>query len=58
MAFDLYGFARLSSCANSRIPVLWGYATSDTTALMDSSGYFNEVSDKLEVGDIIMANTD
>ena len=57
MAFDTNNFARLSSCANSNIPALWGYSTTDSTGDVDNSGYFDGVADKLQVGDVIMCNT-
>lgn len=57
MAFDTNNFARLSSCANSNIPALWGYSTIDATGDVDTEGYFNDVSDQLQVGDVIMCNT-
>jgi len=36
---------------------MWGYSTTDATAAVDSSGYFNGVAGQVQVGDIIMANT-
>jgi len=57
MAFDDRRFAKISSCANSRLPVLWGYATNDTVKQVDTEGYFNEVSDTVQVGDVILATT-
>jgi hypothetical protein len=35
---------------------LWHYTTTETAATVDSSGYFNNASDMLRVGDIIIAN--
>ena len=57
MAFDKSNFARMTTSANSAIPVMWGYSTTDATATVDSSGYFNGVAGDVQVGDIIMANT-
>ncbi|MCW9035576.1 MAG: hypothetical protein OQK35_05640 [Alphaproteobacteria bacterium] len=37
---------------------LWHYTSIDTTAEIDSSGYFNEAADMVRVGDMILANTD
>lgn len=34
-------------------PAVWAYKTEDTAATVDSSGYFNSLSDILEVGDLI-----
>jgi len=36
---------------------MWGYSTTDATAVVDSAGYFNGVAGDVQVGDIIMANT-
>ena len=47
----------MTTSANSAIPVMWGYSTTDATATVDSSGYFNGVSGDVQVGDMIMANT-
>jgi len=47
----------MTTSANSAIPTMWGYSTTDATAAVDSSGYFNGVSGDVQVGDIIMANT-
>ena len=35
---------------------LWHYATADTAATVDTSGYFNPAADMLRSGDIIIAN--
>lgn len=52
--------ARQSSAAYSKAPAILTYDGSasggnDTSAAMLASGYFNAVSDKLNVGDIIIA---
>mgnify|MGYP003961801181 CR=1 FL=1 len=57
MAFDKSKWSRMTTSANSAIPTMWGYSTTDATATVDSSGYFNGVSGDVQVGDIIMANT-
>lgn len=57
MAFDKSNFGRLTTSANSGIPAMWGYSTTDATATMDTSGYFNGVSGDVQVGDLIVANT-
>jgi hypothetical protein len=35
------------------VPQLWSYRSQDTHLLIDTSGYFNEVRDLLEIGDFI-----
>jgi len=37
---------------------LWHYATVDTAADVDSSGYFNNAADMMKTGDMVLANTD
>ncbi len=57
MAFDKSKWSRMSTSANSAIPTLWGYSTTDATAAVDTAGYFNGVAGDVQVGDMIMANT-
>jgi hypothetical protein len=42
---------------NNNSPTIWTYATADTLATVDGSGYFNGASDLLQVGDMIYAYT-
>ncbi len=37
---------------------LWHYTTTDTAAIVDTAGYFNDASDMLRVGDMVFGNTD
>jgi hypothetical protein len=37
---------------------LWHYTTADTAAEVATAGYFNDASDMLRVGDMVLANTD
>lgn len=37
---------------------LWHYTTEDAAGTVDTAGYFNDASDMLRVGDMILANTD
>lgn len=37
---------------------LWHYTTTDTAATVATEGYFNDASDMLRVGDMVLANTD
>lgn len=38
-------------------PQIWSYRTQDATATVDTAGYFNEVRQLLEVGDLILRCT-
>lgn len=53
MAFTRSTMARSTSHANSDAPVIWAYATSDTQATVNTAGYFNDMVNELEVGDLI-----
>lgn len=53
MAFSATEFLPLSSMANSNAPRHWTYTTTDTKATVVASGYFNNVSDTVQVGDLI-----
>lgn len=53
MAYTHPGLARTSSHANSDFPVEWAYTTADTQATVNTSGYFNDASNDLTVGDVI-----
>ena len=57
MAFDKSKWSRMTTSANSAIPCMWGYSTTDATADIDTAGYFNGVAGDVQVGDMIMANT-
>lgn len=37
---------------------LWHYTTADAATTVDTAGYFNDASEMLRVGDMILANTD
>lgn len=53
MAFSATEFLPLSDMANSNAPRHWTYSTTDNKATTVASGYFDDVSDVLQVGDII-----
>ena len=38
-------------------PRFWTYTTTDTIATVNTSGYFDNVSDTLSVGDLLYCNT-
>lgn len=55
MAFSATEFLPLSSMANSAAPRHWTYQSTDTSATMVASGYFDGVEGVLQVNDIINA---
>jgi len=57
MAFTKTNFGRASTHHNSALPAEWVYTTADTSATVDSAGYFNDMADFVKVGDVIKAKT-
>jgi len=58
MAFDRTNLALSSASLNSGLgPRRWTYTTADTTATVDTAGYFDNAADLLTVGDIVEAIT-
>ncbi len=58
MAYDKSKWARGTSHANSDIPTLWCYSTTDAESDIEGSGYFNSVADQVVVGDRILIHVD
>lgn len=55
MAFIRTNFAPVGGqSSRGRAPQVFSYSTADATTVVDTSGYFNGVSDLLVVGDLIM----
>lgn len=55
MAYKSYD---LSVAAYANGFTLWHYTTVDAAATVAAEGYFNDASDMLRVGDMVLANTD
>ncbi len=53
-----YQSKNLSVIAYANGFTFWHYATADLATDIDSSGYFDNASDMLRVGDVILANVD
>lgn len=53
-----YASKDLSVLAYANGFTLWHYTTVDLATDVDTAGYFNTAADMLNVGDIIVANTD
>jgi len=53
-----YSSKDLSVLAYANGFTLWHYTTVDPATDVDTSGYFNEATDMVRVGDMILANTD
>lgn len=54
MAFDINSLKRMGP-QNSNAPSEWAYASTDALTVIDGSGYFNAVADRLQVGDFVHA---
>jgi hypothetical protein len=57
MAFSTTGFTVFGAAKSGNAPSLYGYATADTIADVNTSGYFNSMADTLRVGDVILTRT-
>ena len=57
MAYDSAGFTTFSAAKRGNAPAMYGYKTADTIATVNTEGYFNDLSDTLEVGDVIYCVT-
>ena len=53
-----YQSKNLSVLAYANGFTLWHYTTTDLAADIDTTGYFNDASDMVRIGDMILANTD
>ena len=53
MAFDIDGLARTSSSGNTGAPATWLYASTDTIAVQQASGYFNDATRILKNNDLL-----
>ena len=57
MAYSVTGFTTYSAAKRGNAPSMYGYKTTDAIAAVNTSGYFNDLSDTLEVGDLIYCVT-
>jgi hypothetical protein len=57
MAFDKTGFTTYGAAKSGNAPSLYGYSTADAIADVNTAGYFNTLSDTLQVGDVILCRT-
>ena len=57
MAFARSGWSPLGGQAKAgQTPALYVYTTTDAHTAVDASGYFNDLSDTLSVGDMIIVH--
>lgn len=57
MAFSSTGFATIGASKRGNAPAVYSYATADTIADVNTAGYFNTLSNTLEVGDLIIVRS-
>jgi hypothetical protein len=58
MAFSAAGFTTVSAAKRGQAPSVYAYKTNDLATEVDGSGYFDDLSDTLEVGDMIYVFAD
>jgi hypothetical protein len=57
MAFAASGLGVVAASKKGNAPSIYTYQTADTIADVNTSGYFNDISDTLAVGDLIYCVT-
>lgn len=57
MAYSSDGLQVVSASKRGSAPSIYSYKTTDAIADVNTSGYFNDLSDTLEVGDLIYCVT-
>jgi len=57
MAYSSTGFATVMASKRGNAPGIYAYKTTDAIADVNTEGYFNDLSDVLEVGDLIYCVT-
>lgn len=57
MAFSTTGFTVFGAAKSGNAPSLYGYATADAIADVNTAGYFNSLANTLRVGDVILVRS-
>jgi len=57
MAFSSAGFTSVGVSKRGQAPSVYAYKTADTIATVNTEGYFNDLANSLEVGDLIYCVT-
>lgn len=57
MTFAASGFATVAASKRGNAPSIYAYKTTDAIADVNTAGYFNDLSNTLEVGDLIYCVT-
>ena len=56
MAFATSGFNVIGAAKSGNAPSIYTYTSTDAIATVNTSGYFNDLSDTLAVGDVIFVH--
>jgi len=56
MAYSSAGFNVIGAAKKGNAPSMYTYTSADAIATVNTSGYFNDLSDTLAVGDIIFVH--
>ena len=56
MAYAAAGFNVIGAAKSGNAPSMYTYTSADAIATVNTSGYFNDLSDTLAVGDIIFVH--
>lgn len=57
MAFSATGWATIGASKRGNAPSVYSYSTADAIGDVNTSGYFNDLSNMLSVGDLIYCFT-
>jgi hypothetical protein len=57
MAFSSTGFTVVTASKRGQAPSVYAYKTADAIADVNTAGYFNTLSDTLQVGDLVYCVT-
>lgn len=57
MAYSATGFATIGASKAGNAVSLYAYSTTDAIGDVNTSGYFNDLSDNLSVGDVILVRS-
>lgn len=57
MAFEITGFTVATAAKRGSAPSVYAYKTTDALSAVSDSGYFNDLADTLQVGDLVYCVT-
>ena len=57
MAFEITGFTVATAAKRGSAPSVYAYKTTDALSAVRAAGYFNDLADTLQVGDLVYCVT-